>query len=145
MYSSAFMFTMLLPAFTINTESFYNPPSFEILASSSYPIINLASVQILWSGLRTHLFLGSILRLPSPVSGMPYVFAQNHKSERDSNIIVSLSFSWFRAKTQRIPDTWDGTHTFWGFSQKPYLLMSNYVSKGIENFDQPSTNLYPFS
>ena len=45
------------------------------------------------------------------ISGMRCVFAQNHESERDSNSSASLSLSWFRAKTQRIPDTWDGTLT----------------------------------
>ena len=40
---------------------------------------------------------------------MRCVFAQNYESERDSNISASLSLSWFRAKTQRIPDTWDGS------------------------------------
>ena len=40
---------------------------------------------------------------------MRCVYAQNYESERDSNISTSLSLSWFRAKTQRIPDTWDGT------------------------------------
>ena len=35
--------------------------------------------------------------------------AKNHESERDSNISAFLSLSSFRAKTQRIPDTWDGT------------------------------------
>ena len=50
-------------------------------------------------------------RVPSYVSGMRCVFAQTHKSERDSSIIASLSLSWFCAKTQRIPDTWDGTLT----------------------------------
>ena len=49
------------------------------------------------------------LRVPSHVSGMRSVFAQNHESERDSSINASLSLSWFCAKTQRIPDTWDGT------------------------------------
>ena len=47
--------------------------------------------------------------VPSHVSGMRCVFAQNHESERDSNISASLSLSWFCAKTQRIPNTWDGT------------------------------------
>ena len=47
--------------------------------------------------------------MPSHVSGMRCVFAKNHESERDSNISASLSLSWFHAKTQRIPDTWDGT------------------------------------
>ena len=49
------------------------------------------------------------LRVPSHVSGMRCVFAQTHESERDSSISASLSLSWFCAKTQRIPDTWDGT------------------------------------
>ena len=40
---------------------------------------------------------------------MRYVFAQNHESERDELILLSLSLSWLCAKTQRIPDTWDGT------------------------------------
>ena len=35
--------------------------------------------------------------------------AQTHESERDVLILLSLSLSWFCAKTQRIPDTWDGT------------------------------------
>ena len=48
-------------------------------------------------------------RVPSHVSAMRCVFTQNYESERDSNISASLSLSWFRAKTQRIPDTWDGT------------------------------------
>ena len=47
--------------------------------------------------------------MPSLVSGMRCGFAQNHQSERDSNISASLSLSWFRVKTQRIPDTCDGT------------------------------------
>ena len=45
----------------------------------------------------------------SHVSGMRCVFARNHESERDALILLSLSLSWFCAKTQRIPDTWDGT------------------------------------
>ena len=49
------------------------------------------------------------LRVPSHVFGMRYVFAQNHESERDPLILLSLSLSWFCEKTQRIPDTWDGT------------------------------------
>ena len=52
-----------------------------------------------------------MLRVPSHVSGMRCVFAQNHVSERDSNISASLSLSLLRAKTQSIPDTWDGTLT----------------------------------
>ena len=42
-------------------------------------------------------------------NGMRCVFAQNYESDRDSNSSASLSLSWFRAKTQRIADTWDGT------------------------------------
>ena len=54
--------------------------------------------------------LGELLcRVPPHVSGMCCIFAQNNVSERDNNISASLSLSWFRAKTQRIPDTWDGT------------------------------------
>ena len=49
------------------------------------------------------------VRVPSHVSRMRCIFAQNYVNERDSNISASLSLSWFRAKTQRIPDTWDGT------------------------------------
>ena len=49
------------------------------------------------------------IRVPSHVSGMRCVFTQTHESERDSSISASLSLSWFYAKTQRIPDTWDGT------------------------------------
>ena len=54
------------------------------------------------------------LRVPSHVFAMRCVFAQNHETERDRNISASLSLSRFRAKTQRIPDTWDGTlrHSF---------------------------------
>ena len=47
--------------------------------------------------------------VPSHISGMRCVFAQNHESERDVLILLSFSLSWFCAKTQRIPDTWDGT------------------------------------
>ena len=48
----------------------------------------------------------------SHVSGMRCVFAQNHESERDALILLSLSLSWFCAQTQRIPDTWDATLCF---------------------------------
>ena len=43
-------------------------------------------------------------RVPSHVSGIRCVFAQNHESERDALTLLSLSLSWFCAKTQRIPD-----------------------------------------
>ena len=50
--------------------------------------------------------------MPFHVSGMRCVFAQNHESERDALILLSLLLSWICAKTQRIPDTWDGTLIF---------------------------------
>ena len=47
---------------------------------------------------------------------MRCVFAQNHQNQRDpliptlyQLILLSLSLSWFFAKTQRIPDTWNGS------------------------------------
>ena len=49
-----------------------------------------------------------MMRVSFHVSGIRCVFAQNHKSERDALILLSLSLTWFCAKTQRIPDTWDG-------------------------------------
>ena len=55
------------------------------------------------------LYLVILTVVPSHVSGMRCVFAQNHESERDSNISASLSLSSFREKTKRILDTWDGT------------------------------------
>ena len=58
---------------------------------------------------RTKISANRELRVPSHVSGMRCVFARNHESERDSLILLSLSLSWFCAKTERIPDTWDGT------------------------------------
>ena len=51
----------------------------------------------------------SRIRVPSHVSGMRCVFARNHESERDALMLLSLSLTWFCAKTQRIPDRWDGT------------------------------------
>ena len=38
---------------------------------------------------------------------MRCVFTRNDESERDALILLSLSLSWFCAKTQRIPDTWE--------------------------------------
>ena len=63
------------------------------------------------------------IRVPSHVSGMCCVFAQNHESERDTLIILSLSLSWFCAKTQRISDTWDSTLDFVGISWDRILEM----------------------
>ena len=47
------------------------------------------------------------VRVPSHVSGMRCVLARSNESERDALILLSLSLTWFCAKTQRIPDTWD--------------------------------------
>ena len=46
------------------------------------------------------------LRVPSHVSGMRCVFAQNHESERDALILLSLSLSWFLRKTMRVRETY---------------------------------------
>ena len=55
--------------------------------------------------------LTSTLWVPSHVSGLRCVFAQTHESERDALRLLSLSLSWVCTKTQRNPDTWDGTLT----------------------------------
>ena len=48
------------------------------------------------------------IMVPSHVSGMRCVFAQNHESERDTLILLSLSLLWVCVKTHRIPNIWDG-------------------------------------
>ena len=66
------------------------------------------------------------IKVPSHVSGMCCVFAQNHESERDSSISASLSLSWFCAKTQRIPDTWDGTLMTLDLACEKYLFAVSF-------------------
>ena len=56
-------------------------------------------------------------------------FLRETMSVRDALILLSLSLSWFCAKTQRIPHTWDGTlthicsyHIYHIYAMRPFSI-----------------------